>query len=153
MENVFDAQGWLTPNQMFQYHPNSNFAEILRPSWLSASLMIKSKMKTISIGQHFPHYKLLGAIGCCGNQSSDPICPRTLCSLSPTPMMLHIKFDQYWPTGLRDIKVWKCVRMEDHSWYTISSPPNSGELNMKLAHTLELYIIFWCNFAHTDIKI
>ena len=22
--------------------------------------------------------------------------------------MLHIKFDQDWPTGLRDIQVWKC---------------------------------------------
>ena len=34
--------------------------------------------------------------------------PKTLCSLSPTPMMLHIKFDQDWPTGLRDIQVQKC---------------------------------------------
>ena len=42
--------------------------------------------------------------------SSDLICPKTLCSLSPTPMMLHIKFDQDWPTSLRDIQVWKCGR-------------------------------------------
>ena len=35
-------------------------------------------------------------------------CPKTLCSLSPTPMMLHIKFDQDWPTGHRDIQVQKC---------------------------------------------
>ena len=41
-------------------------------------------------------------------QSYDPICPKTLCSLSPTPMMLHIKFDQDWPTGFRDIQVQKC---------------------------------------------
>ena len=39
---------------------------------------------------------------------SDPICPKTLCSLSPTPMMLHIKFDQDWPTGFRDTQVQKC---------------------------------------------
>ena len=26
----------------------------------------------------------------------------------PTPMMLHIKFDQDWPTGFRDIQVQKC---------------------------------------------
>ena len=26
--------------------------------------------------------------------SFDPICPKPLCSLSPTPVMLHIKFDQ-----------------------------------------------------------
>ena len=25
---------------------------------------------------------------------SDPICPKTLCSLSPIPMLLHTKFDQ-----------------------------------------------------------
>ena len=36
------------------------------------------------------------------------ICPKTLCSLSPAPMMLHIKFDQDWPTGFRDIQVQKC---------------------------------------------
>ena len=35
---------------------------------------------------------------------------KTLCSLSPTPVMLHIKFDQDWPTGFRDIQVWKCGR-------------------------------------------
>ena len=38
-------------------------------------------------------------------KSFDPICPKTLCNLSPTPMMLQIKFDQHWPAGLRDIQV------------------------------------------------
>ena len=33
---------------------------------------------------------------------------KTLCSLSPPPVMLHTKFDQDWPTGLRNIKVLKC---------------------------------------------
>ena len=41
-------------------------------------------------------------------QSFDPICPKTLCSLPPTTMMLHMKFDQDWPTGFRDIQVQKC---------------------------------------------
>ena len=50
------------------------------------------------------------AFCCHGNQSFDPVCPKTLCSLSPTPVMLHIKFDQDWPTGFRDIQVWKCGR-------------------------------------------
>ena len=53
----------------------------------------------------FLHYKSMGAFCCHGNQSFDPICPKTLCNLSPTLMMLHIKFDQHWPTGLRDIQV------------------------------------------------
>ena len=39
--------------------------------------------------------------------------PKTLSSLSPTPVMLHIKFDQDWPTGFRDIQVWKCGRRRD----------------------------------------
>ena len=46
----------------------------------------------------------------CSPESSLPksICPKTSCSLSPTLMMLHIKLDQDWPTGFRDIKVQKC---------------------------------------------
>ena len=58
----------------------------------------------------FPHYKSMGAFCCHGNQSFDPICPLTLCSLSPTPVILHITFDQDWPTAFRDIQVWKCWR-------------------------------------------
>ena len=50
----------------------------------------------------FPSISQWGAFCCHGNQSFDPICPKTLCSLSPALMMLHIKFDQDWPTGLRD---------------------------------------------------
>ena len=30
--------------------------------------------------------------------------PKTICSLSPTPVMLHIKFDQDWPNGFSDIQ-------------------------------------------------
>ena len=52
----------------------------------------------------------MGAFCCHGNQSFNPIFPKTLCTLSPTPVMLHIKFDQDWPTGFRDIQVWKCGR-------------------------------------------
>ena len=45
----------------------------------------------------------------CNDHSPEvPICPKTLCSLSPTPMMLNVKFDQDWPTGLIDIQVQKC---------------------------------------------
>ena len=50
----------------------------------------------------------MGAFCCHGNQSFDPICLKTLGSLSPPPVMLHIKFDQDWPTGFRDIQVRKC---------------------------------------------
>ena len=57
---------------------------------------------------HFPHYKSMGAFCCHGHQSFDPICLEILCSLSPPPVMLHIKFYQDWLTGLRDIQVRKC---------------------------------------------
>ena len=36
--------------------------------------------------------------------------PKPYAVFPPTPVMLHIKFDQDWPTGLRDIHVWKCGR-------------------------------------------
>ena len=52
------------------------------------------KNNRVKMETSFPHYKSMGAFCCHGNQSFDPICPKTLCSLSPTPVMLHIKFDQ-----------------------------------------------------------
>ena len=52
----------------------------------------------------FPHYKSMGAFCCHGNQNFNPIFPKTLCTLSPTPVMLHIKFDHDWPTGLEIFK-------------------------------------------------
>ena len=90
----------------------------------------KDQIKTEKRWKHrFPHYKSIGAFCCHGNQSFDPIFPKTLCSLYPTPVMLHIYFDQDWPTGFRDIQVRKCGRrtmMDDRQttdhWYTISSP-------------------------------
>ena len=39
--------------------------------------------------------------------SFDPICLKTFHSLSPPPVMLHIKIDQDWPTGFRDSQVRK----------------------------------------------
>ena len=69
---------------------------------------IRSKTTEKRWRHHFPHYKSMGAFCCHGNQSFDPICPKTLCSLSPPPVMLNIKLDQDWPTGFRDIQVQKC---------------------------------------------
>ena len=60
------------------------------------------------VERSFPHYNSMGAFCCHGNQSFDPICPKTLCSLYLTPTMLYIKYDQVWPTGIRDIQVQKC---------------------------------------------
>ena len=42
--------------------------------------------------QNFPNYNPIEAICCLENQSSDPILPKTYCSLSYIPMMLQIQF-------------------------------------------------------------
>ena len=42
----------------------------------------------------FPHYNSMGAICCLGNQNSNPISPKIICSLSPRLIMIHMKFDQ-----------------------------------------------------------
>ena len=96
MGNFSDAQGQLTP-------------KILCMSWLPASIKrIGSKTTEKRWRHHFPHYKSMGTFCCHGNQSFYPNCPKTLCSLSLTLMMLHIKYDQDLPTGFRDIQVQKC---------------------------------------------
>ena len=78
---------------------------------------------------HFPHYKSMGAFCCQGNQSFDQIYSKTLCSLSLTPMMIHIKFDQYWPTSYRDIQVQKCEILKTPKWVVWFGPKsNSNEL-------------------------
>ena len=92
--------------------PNWSKFELVRDlcmSSLPASIKrIGSKATEKRWRHHFPHYKSMGAFCCHGHQSFDPICLKPLCSLSPPPVMLHIKFDQDWPTGLRDIQVRKC---------------------------------------------
>ena len=60
------------------------------PSLPARIKKILSKMKALEWSQNFPHYDHMGAIYCHGNQSSDPIWPKTYCSLSPTPMMLQL---------------------------------------------------------------
>ena len=84
----------------------SNSSKILCMSSLPASIKRIRSKTTEKRGRHrFPYFKSMGAFCCHRNQSIKPICPKTLCNLSPTLMMLHIKFDQHWPTGLRDIQV------------------------------------------------
>ena len=111
--NCLDTQGQLTPYSVVQSARNSNLSEILCMSSLPASLKrIRSKTTEKRWRHCFPHDKSMGAFCCHGNQSFDPICPKTLCSLSLPLVMLHIKFDQYWPTAFRDIQVWKCGRRQ-----------------------------------------
>ena len=84
-----DAQGQLTPQSLVRSNRISNSSEMLWMFSLPASMKkIRSKTKALECSQFFPHYNPMGAIRCHGHQSSDPIWPKTLCSLSPTPMMV-----------------------------------------------------------------
>ena len=63
-------------------------------------------------------YILMGAICCHGNQTSDPIWPKTYCSLFPDPMMLQIKKLLrlvHWSQRYSCLKVWMHGRrLESH---------------------------------------
>ena len=92
--NFSDAQGQITPQSLVRSGRISNSSEMLWMSSLPESMKkIRSKMKAKEWSQAFFHYNSMGAICCHGNQSSDPIWPKTYCSFSPTPVMLQIKFD------------------------------------------------------------
>ena len=89
-----DAQGQVTHKSLVGLCRISNPFEILWLFLLTARIKKKkSKMKELEWSQDFPHYNPMGAICCHGNQSSDPILPKTKCSQSLTPMMLLMKFD------------------------------------------------------------
>ena len=73
-----DAQGQLTPQSLVESGPNSNLFEIFWLSSLPASMKkIGSKMKVLEWSKAFSHYNSMGAIRCHGNQSSNPIWPKT----------------------------------------------------------------------------
>ena len=108
MGNFLDAQGQLSPKSRVRTGQNSNSSKILCMSSLPASIKrIGLKATKKRWRHHFPHYRSMGVFCCHEHQSFDPIYLKTLCSLSPPPVMLHIKLDQDWPTGLRDIQVRK----------------------------------------------
>ena len=66
-----DTQGQLTPQSLVRSGRISNLSEMLL---LPASMKkIRSKIKALEWSQHFSHYNPVGAIGCHGHQSSDPI--------------------------------------------------------------------------------
>ena len=87
---------------------NFNSSKILCMSSLHVSIKrIGPKAAEKRWRHRFPICKSMGAFCCHGHQSFYPICLKTLCSLSPPLVMLLIKLDQDWPTGLRD-QVRKC---------------------------------------------
>ena len=104
MEIFPNAQEQLTHKSFLEYCPISNPSEILCLTSLPARIKKnQSKMNELEWSQGFPHFKPMGAICCHGNQSSDPIWPKTYWSQSLTPMMLLMKLDYDQPADLRDI--------------------------------------------------
>ena len=109
MGNFLDAQGQLTPKSVVWSGRNSNSSVIFRISLLPASLKrIGSKATEKRWRHHFPHFSQWGLSVAMDTRVLIQSASKTLCSLSPPPVMLHIKFDQDWPTGLTDIQVQMC---------------------------------------------
>ena len=106
MEIFSDVQGQLTLQSVVRSGRNSNLSELSCMLSLPASMKrIGRKIAEKKWRHRFLHYNPMRAFCCHGNQSPDPIWPKTLCSQSPTPMMLLIKFGCDQPIGLGDIHV------------------------------------------------
>ena len=79
-----DAQGQLTPQSLVRSGRISNSSEMLWMFSLPASMKkIRSKMKALEWSQAFSHYNSMGDICCHGNQSSNPIWPKTYSAFPP----------------------------------------------------------------------
>ena len=142
-----DAQGQLTPQSLVRSGRISNSSEMLCMFFLPASMKkIRSKMKALECSQHFPHYNSMGAIRCHGHQSSDPIWPKTYCSLSPTPMLVQIISLRlaHWLRRYSSLKMFTDTQTHRRrlDWYTImhqsfvstapSGPGISGAFNFSI---------------------
>ena len=80
-----DAQGQVTHKSLVRSCRISNPFEILWLFLLPARIKKnKSKMKELEWSQDFSHYNHIRAICCHGNQSSDPILPKTY-AVNPPP--------------------------------------------------------------------
>ena len=101
-----DVQGQLTPPSVVRAGRKFKLVRALMHVIITCKcekdLMITAEIKWRHL---FLHYNSMGALCCHGNQSSDPIWSKTLCSQSPTPMMLQRKFGCDRSIGLRDIHV------------------------------------------------
>ena len=151
MGNFLYTQGQLTLLSVVRCGQNSNLSEILCMASLSASIKrIRSKTSEKRWRHQFPHYKSMGAFCCHGNQGFDPICPKTLCSLSPTLVMLHIKIDQDWPTAL-----FKFERVDDNGplvYYKLTLWAfGSGELKMLRLACMHVYPGNWRAQTYTKV--
>ena len=63
--------------------------------------------------------------------------------------MLHIKYDQDWPTDLRDIQVWKCKIFVIQGQVTLKWVPWSGPIVLVWAF---MPVLVTSNFDDDSIK-
>ena len=105
---------WWSDQAEIWTRPSSNACHYCQQVWKRSDEKTAEKKWR----HRFLHYNPMRDFCCHGNQSSDPIWPKTLCSLSPNQMMLQIKLSCDQPTDCRDIHVWKCGRrtMMDGRW-------------------------------------
>ena len=137
-----DVQGQLTPQSVVRAGQNSNSSQLSCMSSLPASMKrVGWKTGEKKWRHRFLHYNPIGAFCCHGNQSSDPIWPKTKCSLSPNPMMLLIKFGCDQPVGFRDIHVWKCGHTDRRTHRRTPARPVSYKLTLWAFGSGELKII------------
>ena len=121
------VQGHLTLQSVVRAGRNSNSSELSRMSSLPASMKrIGWKTGEKKWRNLFLHYSPMGAFCCHGNQSSDPIWPKTKWSLSPNPMMLQIKFGCDQPIGFIDIHARMCEHTDRRT------PATSSLLSLRL---------------------
>ena len=97
-----DAQGQVTQQSVFQFGRISNSSVMFWLSLLPASMKkILSKMKVQVCSQDFP-------VSCHGNQSSNPIWPKTECSLSPHP---NDASDKIWLRSANWSQRYSCLKV------------------------------------------
>ena len=128
---IFVTQGQVTPNWVVWFGPKSNATELLCLSWLPATLMmIRLKLNELAWRHHFPIISLWDFFfrrsRAANSVVSGPIWPkfeliRDFMSSLPANIKRigskaiekrwrHNFPHQDWPTGFRDIQVWKCGR-------------------------------------------
>ena len=94
---------------------NSNSSEVYaHAGYLQVWCRLDKKINKLSIGQHFPHYKCMGAWCCYGSHNFDLICPKTFGSRSCYTWNM-IKIGQLTP----EIFLFKCGH-----WTTTDSLPS-----------------------------
>ena len=107
-----DVQGQLTPQSVVRAGRNSNSSELSCMSSLPASMKrIGWKTGEKKWRHSFLHYNPMGAFCCHGNQSSDPIWPKTKCSLFPQP---NDASDKIWLRSTRWFQRYSCLKVWTH---------------------------------------